>query len=313
MNGLLEHEVYCVLITIHYTNIGQLEFFFTTLLHTQINNYVYKGENIMATLSNGVEMPWIGIGMWKVANEDAIPAIKHAINTGYRHIDTAALYGNEEGVGQAIQECGVNRNEIFITTKVWNSDQGYDSTLRAFETSLEKLQLDYIDLYLVHWAVKGKYKETYRALEKLYKEKRVRAIGVSNFNIHHLKDVLATCEIKPMVNQVEYHPHLSQKSLLAFCKQQGIQMEAWSPLMRGQLDLSILTEIAKKYNKTAAQVVLRWDFQNGVVTIPKSITPERIVENANFFDFELSEEDMNRIDSLNKDERMGPDPDNVNF
>lgn len=201
-----------------------------------------------------------------------------------------------------------------MTTKVWNTDQGYETTLKAFDASLKKLGFDYVDLYLVHWPVKGKYKETYKALEKLYKDGYVRAIGVSNFQIHHLQDVLADCEIKPMVNQVEYHPRLTQKELQAFCRENGIQLEAWSPLMRGEiLTEPTIVEIGKKYGKTPAQVVLRWDLQHGVVTIPKSVTPARIKENANLFDFSLTAEEMKQIDALNLNKRIGADPDNFNF
>ncbi|MEH7110039.1 aldo/keto reductase, partial [Bacillus sp. JJ1764] len=205
---------------------------------------------------------------------------------------------------------GIPREELFITSKVWNSDQGYESTLQAYETSLKKLGLDYLDLYLIHWPGKDRYKETWKALEKLYKDGKVRAIGVSNFNVHHLEELLKDAEIKPMVNQVEFHPHLTQKDLLAFCQKEGIQLEAWSPLKQGQLlDDPTINQIAEKYGKTAAQVILRWDVQNKVVTIPKSIKEERIIQNADIFDFELSADDMARIDGLNKDERVGPDPD----
>jgi len=269
-----------------------------------------------AVLHNGVKMPWVGLGVYKVQEgEEVVHAVKTALEIGYRHIDTAAFYQNEEGVGRAVKESGVPREELFITTKVWNSDQGYDTTLKAFEESLKKLDLAYIDLYLVHWPVKGKYKETYKALEKLYKDGLVRAIGVSNFQIHHLQDLMETCEIKPMVNQVEYHPRLTQKALHAFCKENGIQLEAWSPLMRGGelLNEPVLVEIGKKYGKTPAQVILRWDLQNDVVTIPKSVTPQRIKENADIFDFELTAEEMEAIDSLNQEKRIGPDPDNFDF
>lgn len=268
-----------------------------------------------AVLHNGVKMPWFGLGVFKVQDgQEAIDSVKAAIRFGYRHIDTAAIYRNEEGVGQAIQECGVPREELFITTKVWNADQGYDTTLQAFETSLTKLGLDYIDLYLVHWPVKGKYKETWKALEKLYKDGRVRAIGVSNFHVHHLEDLLGEAEIVPMVNQIEYHPHLTQAPVHEFCKKHHIQMEAWSPLKQGVLLTEpTIVELAEKYGKTPAQIILRWDLQMEVVTIPKSVKEARIIENASIFDFELTSEDMARITALNKDERIGADPDNFNF
>lgn len=268
---------------------------------------------VMTTLHNGVNMPWMGLGVFKVKEgEEVVESVKAAIRNGYISIDTAAIYGNEEGVGQAIRESGVDREELFITSKVWNADQGYESTLKAFETSLAKLGLDYLDLYLIHWPGKDKYKETWKALEKLYKDGRVRAIGVSNFHIHHLEDLISSAEIKPMVNQVEYHPHLTQKELLAFCKKEGIQLEAWSPLKQGQLlEEPVLVDIANKYNKSVAQVILRWDLQNGVVTIPKSIKEHRIIENSNVFDFELSTEDMEKIDGLNQNSRAGSNPDTM--
>ncbi|MGE7862605.1 aldo/keto reductase [Bacillus mobilis] len=271
------------------------------------------------TLHNGVEMPWFGLGVFKVEDgPELVEAVKSAIKAGYRSIDTAAIYGNEKAVGEGIRagikEAGISREDLFITSKVWNSDQGYETTLAAYEESLKKLELDYLDLYLVHWPVEGKYKESWRALETLYKEERVRAIGVSNFQIHHLQDVLASAEMKPMINQVEYHPRLTQKELQAFCKEQGIQMEAWSPLMQGQLlDNETLQEIAHKYGKTTAQIILRWDLQNEVVTIPKSTKEHRIVANADIFNFELTKEDMEKIDALNENHRVGPDPDNFDF
>ncbi|WP_243387541.1 aldo/keto reductase [Bacillus kexueae] len=267
------------------------------------------------TLHNGVEMPWFGLGVFKVEDgNEAIHSVKMALEVGYRSIDTAAIYENEEGVGQGIRESGVPREEIFVTSKVWNSDQGYESTLQAFQATLDRLGLDYLDLYLIHWPVEGKYKETWKALEHLYKEGKVRAIGVSNFHIHHLEDLMKDAEIKPMVNQVELHPRLAQKELREYCEKHGIQMEAWSPLMQGKLlDNEVLVEIGEKYGKTPAQVILRWDLQSGIITIPKSIKRERIIQNASIFDFELSKEDMDRIDALNKDERVGPDPDNFDF
>ncbi|MEC1530184.1 glyoxal/methylglyoxal reductase [Bacillus spizizenii] len=266
-------------------------------------------------LHNGVEMPWFGLGVFKVENgSEATESVKAAIKNGYRSIDTAAIYKNEEGVGIGIKESGVAREELFITSKVWNEDQGYETTLAAFEKSLERLQLDYLDLYLIHWPGKDKYKDTWRALEKLYKDGKIRAIGVSNFQVHHLEELLKDAEIKPMVNQVEFHPRLTQKELRDYCKEQGIQLEAWSPLMQGQLlDNEVLTQIAEKHNKSVAQLILRWDLQHEVVTIPKSIKEHRIIENADIFDFELSQEDMDKIDALNKDERVGPNPDELLF
>ncbi|CAM3631886.1 aldo/keto reductase [Aeromicrobium ponti] len=274
-------------------------------------------ENLQSatTLHNGVKMPWFGLGVFKVQDGDeVVQSVKAALKAGYKSIDTAAVYKNEEGVGQAIKDAGVPREELFITTKVWNSDQGYESAIQAFETSLEKLGLDYIDLYLIHWPVKGKYKETWKALETLYKEKKVRAIGVSNFHTHHLDDLLQDAEIKPMVNQVELHPLLNQSELREFCKKQEIQIEAWSPLAQGELlENAALKEIAEKYSKSVAQVILRWDLQNEIMTIPKSVKEHRIIENADIFDFELLPEDMDKINGLNESRRVGPDPDNFDF
>ncbi len=266
-------------------------------------------------LANGVNMPWLGLGVYKAKEgEEVEQAVKAALRIGYRSIDTAAFYGNEEGVGRAVRESGIPREEIFITTKVWNSDQGYERTLAAFEASLQRLGMEYVDLYLIHWPVKGKYKETWRALETLYKEGKARAIGVSNFQVHHLEDLMADAEIKPMVNQVEFHPFLTQEKLRDFCRREGIQLEAWSPLMRGEVvNVPEIVELAEKYGKTPAQIVLRWDLQHGVVTIPKSVREARIRENADLFDFELSAEDMAKLDALNRDHRFGPDPDNFNF
>nr|WP_164091081.1 aldo/keto reductase [Bacillus wiedmannii] len=278
-----------------------------------------KNLQSTTTLHNGVEMPWFGLGVFKVEDgPELVEAVKSAIKAGYRSIDTAAIYGNEKAVGEGIRagikEAGISREDLFITSKVWNADQGYETTFAAYEESLKKLELDYLDLYLVHWPVEGKYKDTWRALETIYKEERVRAIGVSNFQIHHLQDVLAGAEIKPMINQVEYHPRLTQKELQAFCKEQGIQMEAWSPLMQGQLlDNETLQAIAEKHGKTTAQVILRWDLQNGVITIPKSTKEHRIIANADVFNFELTKEDMEKIDALNENHRVGPDPDNFDF
>ncbi|MDN7228414.1 aldo/keto reductase [Planococcus liqunii] len=271
------------------------------------------------TLHNGVKMPWFGLGLSGAEDGDEVAnAVKTAIVHGYRSFDTAALYGNEKGVGRGIREglqaTGLSREDLFITSKVWNSDLGYESALAAYQTSLKNTGLDYLDLYLIHWPVEGKFKDGWRALETLYKEGRVKAIGVSNFHIHHLEELLKDAEIKPMVNQVEYHPLLTQKELHEFCKSHSIQLEAWSPLMQGKLlEEPLLVEIASKLEKTVAQVILRWDLQNGVVTIPKSAKEFRIVQNSQIFDFELTEEDMERISALNENKRSGADPDNFNF
>ncbi|MDQ0429288.1 diketogulonate reductase-like aldo/keto reductase [Planomicrobium stackebrandtii] len=271
------------------------------------------------TLHNGVNMPWLGLGVFKVnEGSEVIDAVSTAIAHGYRSIDTAAAYGNEDGVGQGIREglekADISREELFVTSKVWNSDLGYEETLAAYETSLKKLGLDYLDLYLIHWPVEGKFKDAWRALETLYKEGRVKAIGVSNFHIHHLEELMKDAEIMPMIDQVEYHPRLAQQELHEFCKAHNIQLEAWSPLMQGELlNHPLLVEIAAKTEKTVAQVILRWDLQNGVVTIPKSIKEVRIIQNSQIFDFELTDDDMQRISQLNENRRVGPDPDNYDF
>lgn len=270
-------------------------------------------------LHNGVNMPGLGLGVFKVEEGPVlVQAVKSAIAHGYRSIDTAAIYGNERGVGQgirkALQENRIPRESLFVTSKVWNADQGYETTLAAYEASLNQLGLDHLDLYLIHWPVKEKYKESWRALEDLYRQGRVKAIGVSNFQVHHLEDLMSTAQIKPMVNQVEFHPRLTQKQLLRFAKEHGIQLEAWSPLMQGELlEEPLLLELAARYGKSVAQIILRWDLQHGVVTIPKSTKEHRIIENAAIFDFELTGEDMDRIDGINENRRVGPDPDNFDF
>lgn len=271
------------------------------------------------TLNNGAKMPWLGLGVFRVEEgAELVEAVKTAIKQGYRSIDTAAIYENEGGVGegiiQGLQESGLKREELFVTSKVWNADLSYEGTIRAYEQSLKKLGLEYLDLYLIHWPVKGKYKEAWRALEYLYEEGRVKSIGVSNFQIHHLEDLLKDAKVKPVINQVEYHPRLTQKELQAFCEQHQIQLEAWSPLMNGQiLEHDLIKELAEAYQKTPAQIVIRWDLQNGVVTIPKSTKAHRLAENADVFDFQLSAEDMEQIDQLNENHRIGPDPDNFDF
>ncbi len=267
------------------------------------------------TLHNGVKMPYFGLGVYLSEDgKEVINAIKYALETGYRHIDTASIYNNEEGVGTGIKESNVSRKDIFVVSKVWNSDQGYENTLKAFEKSLNRLELDYLDLYLVHWPVDGKYKDTWKAMEYLYKQKRVRAIGVSNFMQHHLEDLLDIAKIVPMVNQMEFHPYLVQQSLLDFCSDKKIQYEAWSPMMQGKIfGIDTFKELANKYDKTIAQIVLRWDLQKGVITIPKSSKRERILANADIFDFKLTLEDMANLDSLDRGQRYGPDPDNFDF
>lgn len=267
------------------------------------------------TLHNGVKMPYFGLGVYLSEDgQEVINAVKWALDEGYRHIDTASVYKNESGVGQGIRESSVAREKVFLVSKVWNSDQGYDSTLRAFDDSLARLGTDYLDLYLIHWPVAGKYKDTWRALERLYTEKRIRSIGVSNFLQHHLEDLLTSAAVVPMVNQMEFHPYLVQQDLLDYCRKHGIQYEAWSPMMQGKIfAMDIFKEMAQKYQKSIAQIVLRWDLQKGVVTIPKSSKRERIASNADIFDFELSAEDVAFLDQLDRGQRFGPDPDTFDF
>ena len=266
-------------------------------------------------LNNGVEMPYFGLGVYLSKDGDeVINAIHWAVETGYRHIDTASIYKNEEGVGRAIKSCGVDREQLFVVSKVWNADQGYESTLKAFDSSLKRLGTSYLDLYLIHWPVAGKYLDTWKALEKLYNEGKVRAIGVSNFMQHHLEDVLEQAEVVPMVNQMEFHPFLVQQDLIDFCRKNTIQYEAWSPMMQGKIfGMEEFQKLAMKYGKSEAQIVLRWNIQKSVVTIPKSSKKERIQANADIFDFELSAEDINFLDAMDRGQRFGPDPDNFDF
>ncbi len=266
-------------------------------------------------LSNGVPIPWLGLGVFKSPpGKETEQAVRWALEIGYRHIDTAAYYQNEADVGRALRASGVNREEVFVTTKVWNTDQGYDQALKAFDQSRKNLGIDVVDLYLVHWPVREKYKDTWGAFETLLANGKVRAIGVSNFLVHHLEDLLKTASVSPVVNQVEFHPFLIQKDLLAFDSRMGIRHEAWSPLTRGRkLDHPVIAEIAGKHGRTKAQVVLRWDLQLGVVTIPKSVHRERILENSKVFDFELDAEDMSRISGLDTGARIGPNPDTITF
>ena len=267
------------------------------------------------TLNNGIEMPYFGLGVWQSKDgQEVINAIHHALEAGYRAIDTAAIYKNEEGVGQAIAQSNVPREEIFVTSKVWNEDQRSGGIMEAFDTTMNKLGLDYLDLYLIHWPVSGKYKDTWKVLEDIYASGRVKAIGVSNFLKHHLEDLLEVAEVVPMVNQMEFHPRLVQQELLDFCKSHGIQYEAWSLLMQGKIfEVELLQQLAEKYGKSIAQIALRWNLQKGVVTIPKSVKKERIVANANIFNYEIAQEDMDAIDGLDQSQRVGPDPDSFTF
>jgi diketogulonate reductase-like aldo/keto reductase len=267
------------------------------------------------TLNNGLKMPQLGFGVWQVPDDQATEAVEIAIKVGYTSIDTAMIYKNEKGVGRAIAESSVPREELFITTKVWNADQGYEKTLRAFEDSLDRLGLDYIDLYLIHWPTPNfdKYVDTYRALEKLYRDGRVKAIGVCNFEIEHLERILKECEVVPVLNQVECHPYLAQNELKEFCAKHNIFIEAWSPLEQGGEVLrdEVVEQIASAHSKTPAQVVLRWHLQNNTIVIPKSVTPSRIEENFNVFDFELSQNEMNEMHKLNRNRRKGSHPNDM--
>ncbi|MFF9216580.1 aldo/keto reductase [Streptomyces viridosporus] len=257
-------------------------------------------------------MPQLGLGVWQVPDDEAETAVATALEAGYRSIDTAAAYGNEEGTGRAIARSGVPREDLFVTTKLWNSDQGYEATLRAFDASVSKLGLDYVDLYLIHWPTpeRGLYVDTYKAFEKLHADGRIRAIGVSNFLPEHLEHLIAETSVVPAVNQIELHPHLQQHTAREYHAEQGITTEAWSPLGSGKgiLEIPAIVAIAQKHGRTPAQVVLRWHIQLGNVVIPKSVTPSRIKENIDVFGFSLDAEDLAAISALNEDRRLGLDP-----
>lgn len=269
-----------------------------------------------AKLHNGVLMPMLGYGTFKCPDDQqTVDAIQCAIDAGYRHIDTAMVYKNEASVGRGIRDCGIPREEIFLTTKCWNTDlrQGYDAVLKAFDDSLQRLGLDYVDLYLIHWPT-GDFVSCWKAMEKIYEGGRVRAIGVSNFLKHHFDKLFASCHVGPMVNQIECHPRYADFELQHYCKQHKVQYEAWSPIMQGKAgDVPMLVDLADKYGRSPSQIILRWDLQHGIVTIPKSMTPSRIRENADLFDFELSDEDMDAIDEINENKRLGPHPDEITF
>ncbi|MEB6195501.1 aldo/keto reductase [Mammaliicoccus sciuri] len=269
----------------------------------------------MVKLNNNVEIPELGLGVYKIEDADVERVVHTAIDAGYRAIDTAWFYKNEKALGEALKTVNIKREDLFITTKLWNDFQGYDATIKAFNDSLESLQLTYIDMYLIHWPcpADGLFIETYKALETLYKEGKIKAIGVCNFKEHHLEQLLAETEVVPAVNQVEFHPLFNQKALQSYCESKGIKLMAWSPLMRGGewLNNADLQSLADQYNKTVAQVIIKWHLQQGRLVIPKSQNDNRIRENFDVFDFVLSDEDLAKIDQLNTDERQFRDPDEV--
>lgn len=275
----------------------------------------------MYKLMNGVEIPSIAFGTWKISDENICrKSVKYALECGYRHIDAARIYNNEIFVGKGISEFlkenpNIKREDLFITTKVWNSDQGYEETLKAFEASLERLNLDYIDLYLIHWPNTKNMAttfETWKALEKLYNDKKVRAIGVCNFEKHHLEELEQISTVTPMVNQIEIHPYNQQLELRKYCENKNIIVESWSPLIQGNVNDPLIVELAEKYKKSPAQIILKWHLQNWLLPLPKSITPSRIKENREL-DFVLTKEDMEKMNSLNKNERLGSHPDTMEY
>lgn len=274
-------------------------------------------------LHNGISIPCIGYGTYKTTQEEVCDAVLAAVKTGYRHIDTAAYYHNEEGVGRAVRECGVSREELFVTSKVWNTDRGYENTKKAFAASMERLGLEYLDLYLIHWPANRKQfggdaekinAETWKALEELYAEGKVRAIGLSNFLPHHIEELMKTAKVKPMVDQIEFHPGWAQLEVSEYCQKNGIVVEAWSPLgRRGALESGALREIGAKYGKSAAQVCVRWVLQHDILPLPKTVTPGRMAENADVFDFALTKEEMEVIDRLENLGGQCARPDEVDF
>lgn len=266
------------------------------------------------TLSNNVKMPMVGFGTFKLQpGDEAKKAVRNALNLGYRHIDCAMIYGNEESVGQGIKASGIPRQDMFITSKVWNTDHGYERTQTAFYETLDRLKLDYLDLYLIHWP-KPINAETWKAMEELYEQRKIRAIGVCNFNQHHLEDLLSHCKIEPMVNQIELHPKFTQPELCQYCSDHNIQVEAWGSLMQGQIfEIPLLKQLADKYEKTVAQIALKWALQKGYAVIPKTVSTEKMKSNLKLADFNISDADMAQIATLDCGGRIGPDPDNFDF
>lgn len=270
------------------------------------------------TLNNGVDIPQVGLGVFQAAEGAEVEAaVRAALEAGYRLIDTAAIYGNEAGVGKAVKASGLPREELFITTKLWNANHAYEDALRAFDESLEKLDCGYVDLYLIHWPLpmEGKFTQAWKAMEKLYADKRVRAIGISNFKPNHMDELLRGAKTVPAVNQIELHPMLQQKETRAYCDERGIVVESYSPLMQAgeALEHPVIAGLARKHGRTPAQVILRWHVQSGFIVIPKSVKPERIRENFALFDFELSENEMQEIKDMDEGRRIGADPDTASF
>ena len=273
-------------------------------------------ENVR--LNNGTEIPGLGLGVFQIPDEDTAEVVKKGIITGYRLIDTAQIYGNETGTGLGIKEglaaTGLSREDLFVTSKVWNNHLTYEETINAFEETLDRLALDYLDLYLIHWPGNNAFKESWQAMEGLYEAGKIKAIGVSNFEIHHLEDLLSYAKVVPVINQVELHPKLSQQALRDFCEKHNINIQAWSPLMQGKLLTEpAIVEIAEKHQKTPAQVILRWDIQQDILLVVKSVREQRMQSNAAVFDFELDDADMSRLNELNESLRSGPDPEAFDF
>ncbi len=271
--------------------------------------------NEIQILNNGYPMPSVGLGVYKISDEDMTKVVNAAIDAGYRAFDTAYFYDNEASLGRALKDNGVDRKDLFITTKLWNDYQGYEKTFEYFNKSIENLQTDYLDLFLIHWPCEadGLFLETYKAMEELYEQGKVKAIGVCNFNVHHLEKLMAQSSIKPMVNQIEVHPYFNQQELQEFCDRHDIKVTAWMPLMRnrGLLDNPVIVKIAEKYHKTPAQVVLRWHLAHNRIIIPKSQTPKRIQENIDILDFNLELTEVAEIDALDRNARQGKNPDDV--